>query len=178
MMWIADEYRRLRPEDINGMACVTGKPLGGNGIEGRTEATGRGVQYAIHDLFETPEDARKAGFAGNDLRGRPVIVQGLGNVGYHAAKFLSEDDGCRITAVIEHDGVIRNPDGLDIEALKAYVTSTGGVRGFPQGTFDPDGAKALDDPCDILVPAALEQVIHAGNAGCLTSAPMGQIRSI
>lgn len=165
MMWIADEYRRLKPEDINGMACVTGKPLGGNGIEGRTEATGRGVQYAIHALFDTPEDARKAGFAGNDLRGRSVIVQGLGNVGYHAAKFLSEDDGCRITAVIERDGVIRNPDGLDIEALKAHVTSTGGVRGFPQSTFDADGAKALEDPCDILIPAALEQVIHAGNAG-------------
>lgn len=167
MMWIADEYRRLKPEDINGMACVTGKPLGGNGIEGRTEATGRGVQFAIHAFFDTPEDARKAGFAGNDLRGRSVVVQGLGNVGYHAAKFLSEDDGCRITAVIERDGVIRNEGGLDIAALKSHVTASGGVKGFAGGTFDAHGANALEDDCDILIPAALEQVLHGGNAGNL-----------
>ena len=84
MMWIADEYRRQRPEDINGLACVTGKPLGGGGIEGRTEATGRGVEYAIQAFFETVEDARKAGLQGNDLNDRSVVVQGLGNVGYHA----------------------------------------------------------------------------------------------
>ncbi|SFE00581.1 Glu/Leu/Phe/Val family dehydrogenase [Salipiger profundus] len=165
MMWIADEYRRLKPDDINGMACVTGKPLGGNGIEGRTEATGRGVQFAIQAFFDTRQDAEKAGFAGEGLQGRTVVVQGLGNVGYHAAKFLSEDDGCRVTAVIERDGVIRNPDGLDIEALKHHLSAIGGVQGFSGGTFDPDGASALEDACDILIPAALEQVIHGGNAG-------------
>lgn len=164
MMWIADEYRRLKPEDINGMACVTGKPLGGNGIEGRTEATGRGVQFAIHAFFDTPVDAQRAGFASNALRGRSVVIQGLGNVGYYAAKFLSEDDGCRITAVIERDGVIRNPDGLDIEALKTHIAATRGVLGFPGGKFDAEGAKGLEDPCDILIPAALEQVLHIGNA--------------
>lgn len=167
MMWIADEYRRLKPDDINGMACVTGKPLGGNGIEGRTEATGRGVQFAIQAFFETPTDAAKAGFAGNDLRGRAVIVQGLGNVGYHAAKFLSQEDGCRIVTVIERDGAIRNQDGLDIEALKAHVVATGGVKGFEGGSYDPDGAKALEDDCDILIPAAMEQVIHKDNAAAI-----------
>ena len=164
MMWIADEYRRTRPQDINGMACVTGKPLGGNGIEGRTEATGRGVEYAIQAFFQTHVDARKAGFSGDDLAGRAVVIQGLGNVGFHAAKFLSEDDGCRITAVIERDGAIRNSEGLDIEALKAHVLETGGVAGFSGGVFDADGAKALEDDCDILIPAALERVIHSGNA--------------
>jgi glutamate dehydrogenase (NAD(P)+) len=164
MMWIADEYRRLKPDDINGMACVTGKPLGGNGIEGRTEATGRGVQFAIQAFFETPVDAAKAGFVGGNLKGRTVIVQGLGNVGYHAAKFLSEEDGARIIAVIERDGVVRNPDGLNIEALKAHVAATGGVQGFAGATFDPDGAHALGDVCDILIPAAMERVIHSRNA--------------
>jgi len=165
MMWIADEYRRLKPEDINGMACVTGKPLGGNGIEGRTEATGRGVQFAVHAFFDTPEDTHKAGFAGTELCGRSVVVQGLGNVGYHAAKFLSEDDGCRIIAVVERDGVVRNEGGLDIEALQSHIAETGGVKDFVGGTFDADGAKALEDECDILIPAALEQVLHGGNAG-------------
>lgn len=164
MMWIADEYRRLKPDDINGMACVTGKPLGGNGIEGRTEATGRGVQFALQAFFETECDVQKAGFTSRDLRGRTVIVQGLGNVGYHAAKFLSTEDGCKIIAVIERDGVIRNAEGIDIDALKTHVITNGGVQGFAGGDFDPDGAKALKDVCDILVPAAMERVIHSGNA--------------
>lgn len=165
MMWIADEYSRLHPEDINAMACVTGKPLGGGGIEGRTEATGRGVQYAVQAFFETPVDVQKAGFEGSGLAGRSVIVQGLGKVGYHAAQFLSQEDGCKIIAVIERDGVIRNADGLDIDALKAHIDETGGVEGFEGGQFDADGAAALEDACDILIPAALEQVLHEGNAG-------------
>ncbi|HNP63939.1 MAG TPA: Glu/Leu/Phe/Val dehydrogenase [Woeseiaceae bacterium] len=167
MMWIADEYRRLKPEDINGMACVTGKPLGGNGIEGRTEATGRGVQYAVQSFFDTREDAQKAGFESGDLRNQSVVVQGLGNVGYHAAKFLSEDDGCRITAVIERDGVVRRPEGLDIDALRKHINETGGVQTFAGGRFDPDGARALEDECDILIPAAMEQAIHMGNADAI-----------
>jgi glutamate dehydrogenase (NAD(P)+) len=92
-------------------------------------------------------------------------VQGLGNVGYHIAKFLSEEDGCRVTAVIERDGVVRNPDGLNIELLKSYIIETGGVMGFDGGTYHADGAAALCDDCDILVPAAREGVIDETNAG-------------
>ena len=164
MMWIADEYRRQRPEDINGLACVTGKPLGGGGIEGRTEATGRGVEYAIQAFFETVEDARKAGFRGNDLKDRSVVVQGFGNVGFHAAKFLSEEDECRIVSVIEHDGVVRNSNGLNIEDLKRHVTAHGGVRGYGGGSYSADGPAALEEECDILLPAAMERVITSGNA--------------
>ncbi|WP_299592862.1 Glu/Leu/Phe/Val dehydrogenase [uncultured Tateyamaria sp.] len=164
MMWIADEYRRYKPDDINGMGCVTGKPVEGGGIEGRTEATGRGVQYAIHAFFRSDKDRARAGFETEQLEGCRVIVQGLGNVGSHIARFLSEEDGCRITAVIERDGVVRNADGLDIEALIAHHAATGGVKGFSGGGFDSEGAKALEDECDILIPAALESVIHKGNA--------------
>ncbi len=164
MMWIADEYRRLKPDDINGNACVTGKPLAGNGIEGRTEATGRGVQYAIHAFFDTEIDCEKAGFKNSGLKGKTIVVQGLGNVGYHAAKFLSEQDRCLITTVIEHDGLVRNPQGLDIDALKSYITQNGGVKGFTGGQFNADGDKGLEDECDILIPAALENAIHEGNA--------------
>ncbi|WP_231582125.1 Glu/Leu/Phe/Val dehydrogenase [Puniceibacterium sp. IMCC21224] len=164
MMWIADEYSRLRPDDINASACVTGKPLAGNGIEGRTEATGRGVQYALQAFFETERDFRRAGFEEQGLSNRTVVVQGFGNVGYHAALFLSQEDGARVTTVIEHDGAIRNPDGLNIEALKQHLLSSGGVKGFSGGSFAPNGDAALEDRCDILIPAAHEQVIHAENA--------------
>jgi glutamate dehydrogenase (NAD(P)+) len=170
MMWITDEYRRHKPEDINGKACVTGKPLGGGGIEGRTEATGRGVQYALQALFGSVADLAQTGFAPGSLRNRSVVVQGLGNVGYHAAKFLSQEDGCRIIAVIERDGVVRNPAGINIEALKSHLAATGGLKGFAGGVFDPDGAMALTDTCDILIPAAHESVITEANASLVRAA--------
>ena len=91
-------------------------------------------------------------------------MQGLGNVGSHAAQFLSQEDGCKIIAVIEHDGVVRNADGLDIAALKAHQISTGSIMGFAGGASDTRGAAALEDACDVLIPAALESVIHADNA--------------
>ena len=163
MIWIADEFRRLNPENINAMACVTGKPLAAGGIEGRIEATGRGVQYAIQEFFRNEGDLARSGLSGR-LEGKSVVFQGLGNVGSHAAKFLSEEDGCRIVTVIERDGAVRNPSGLDIEDLKEHLTRTGGLSGFSGGTYDANGAKALEDDCDILIPAALEGAIHLGNA--------------
>ncbi len=129
MAWIADTYKHLYPEDINHIACVTGKPVEHGGIRGRTEATGRGVQYALQEFFRHPEEVAKTGMKGI-LAGKNIIVQGLGNVGYHAAKFLSEEDDAKIIAVIEHDGAIVNPNGLDIEAVSFYKTDNGGVKGY------------------------------------------------
>lgn len=163
MAWIADQYQRMHTTDINARACVTGKPVSGGGIEGRTEATGRGVQYALQEFFRHPEDLAAAGLSG-DLGSMAIIVQGLGNVGYHAAKFLSQEDGARITAVIERDGAVQNPDGLDIEALKDWIGEHGGVKGFEGGRYTADGASVLEAECDILIPAALEGVIHRDNA--------------
>jgi glutamate dehydrogenase (NAD(P)+) len=163
MAWIADQYQRMHTTDINARACVTGKPVSSGGIEGRTEATGRGVQYALQEFFRHPEDLATAGLSGG-LDAKAIIVQGLGNVGYHAAKFLSEEDGARITGVIERDGAVQNPDGLDIEALKAWIAEHGGVKGFDGGSYTADGASVLEAECDILIPAALEGVIHRNNA--------------
>ncbi|MEL6598493.1 MAG: Glu/Leu/Phe/Val dehydrogenase [Pseudomonadota bacterium] len=163
MAWIADTYRRMNTTDINGRACVTGKPLNAGGIAGRVEATGRGVQYALREFFRYSEDVTRAGLDGS-LDGKRVIVQGLGNVGYHAAKFLMQEDGSKIVAIIERDGVVSNPDGLDVEAVKAHIMATGGVQGFPDAAFDENGAKGLEMDCDILVPAALEGVINMDNA--------------
>ena len=163
MAWIADQYQRMHTTDINARACVTGKPVSGGGIEGRTEATGRGVQYALQEFFRHSEDLAAAGLSG-DLESKAIIVQGLGNVGYHAVKFLTEEDGARITGVIERDGAVQNRDGLDIEALKAWVALHGGVKGFEGGSYTSDGASVLEAECDILIPAALEGVINRDNA--------------
>lgn len=162
MVWIADEYRRLRPGDINAEACVTGKPLAAGGIEGRTEATGRGVQYAIRQLFSTPRDIARTGLPPS-LKGRTVVVQGFGNVGYHAAKFLAED-GCKIIAIIEHNGGCLNAEGIDVEAAATYFRANGTFEGFAGAGFVAAGDGLLCMACDILIPAARECVIHAGNA--------------
>ncbi|WP_112322242.1 Glu/Leu/Phe/Val family dehydrogenase [Oceanibium sediminis] len=163
MAWIADQFRRMNTTDINSAACVTGKPTHAGGIQGRTEATGRGVQYALQEFFRHDEDVKEARMDGT-LDGKRIIVQGLGNVGYHAAKFLSEEDGALITGVIERDGAVVNEKGLNIELLKLHITETGGVRGFEGGTFVDVGAEVLEYPCDILIPAAMEGVINLSNA--------------
>ncbi|MBN2629068.1 MAG: Glu/Leu/Phe/Val dehydrogenase [Rhodobacteraceae bacterium] len=163
MAWIADQYTRMNTTDINSRACVTGKPPHAGGIQGRVEATGRGVQYALRVFFRYPEDTAKAGLSGG-LEGKRVIVQGLGNVGYHAAKFLSEEDGCIITAVIERDGALHDDRGLCIEDIRQWMVKRGSIKGYPSAAYTEDGSALLEAACDILIPAALEGVIHMGNA--------------
>jgi glutamate dehydrogenase (NAD(P)+) len=163
MAWIADQYRRMATTDINARACVTGKPLDAGGIHGRTEATGRGIQYALREFFRHPEDVAVARLSG-DLSGKRVIVQGLGNVGYHTAKFLSEEDGAKIVAIIEYNGALTNADGIDVEAAKQWMMRHGSFEGFDGGTFHKDGTRLLEAECDILIPAAMESAINATNA--------------
>ncbi len=163
MAWIADQYARMNTTDINAKACVTGKPPHAGGIQGRVEATGRGVQYALREFFRHKEDKAAAGMSG-DLDGKRIVVQGLGNVGYHAAKFLSEEDGCKVIAVIERDGALLDDKGLDIEAVYQWIKAHGTIKGFAHATFTDNGAAVLEHPCDILIPAALEGVINLGNA--------------
>ena len=163
MAWIADQYKRMKTTDINGNACVTGKPLNAGGIAGRTEATGRGVQYALREFFRHPDDMKIAGLTGT-LDGKRIVVQGLGNVGFHAASFLSREDGAKIIAIIERDGAIHDEAGLDVDMVHLHIREKGGVKGFPGATYEPDGAKLLEIDCDILIPAALEGVIDEGNA--------------
>jgi len=163
MAWIADQYARMNTTDINARACVTGKPPHAGGIRGRVEATGRGVQYALQEFFRHPEDVRQAGLGGT-LSGKRVIVQGLGNVGYHAAKFLREEDGALITGIIERDGALVDAKGLDVEAVRNWIGTHGGVRGCTGGTYVEAGTKVLEEDCDILIPAALEGVINLSNA--------------
>lgn len=163
MAWMADQYARMNTTDINARACVTGKPLNAGGIAGRVEATGRGIQYALREFFRHPEDMQKAGLSGK-LDGKRIIVQGLGNVGYHAAKFLSEEDGSRIVGIIEWDGALYNPDGIDVESVRQWIVKHGGVSDYPDATHSAEGGAVLEEECDILIPAALEAVINLSNA--------------
>ena len=163
MAWIADTYKHLHPEDINYVACVTGKPVHHGGINGRVEATGRGVQYAIREYFRHAEDVSAAKLSAG-LEGQRIVIQGLGNVGYHAAKFLSEDDDAKIIAVIERDGALINDDGIDIENLHQHIIEHRTIKNFPGARFEQDGKKVLELECDILIPAALEAQITLENA--------------
>ena len=163
MAWIADQYARMNTTDINARACVTGKPINLGGIQGRVEATGRGVQYAIREFFREPLDIAKAGLK-EGIDGKRIIIQGLGNVGYHAAKFLSQEDGAIIKAVIERDGALSSDQGLNIDELRDWIAQNGGVKGFPGATYHENGSALLEAECDILIPAALEGVIHKDNA--------------
>lgn len=163
MAWIADTYKTLFPDDVNRDACVTGKPLERGGVPGRTEATGKGVQYALQDFFRHAELVADTGLS-DGLASQRIIIQGLGNVGYHTAKFLAEEDGTRIIAIIEHDGVVVNEDGLNVHNVRQHLAETGGLKDFPGGNYSTQGEQALEMDCDILIPAALESQIHAGNA--------------
>ena len=163
MAWIADQYTRMNTTDINGRACVTGKPINAGGIAGRIEATGRGIQYALREFFRHPKDRAAAGLKGN-LEGKNIIVQGLGNVGYHASHFLSTEDGALITAIIERNGALLNSKGMNVDEVYAHKEETGSLKGCKEGKFVKDGALVLENECDILIPAAIEGVINMSNA--------------
>jgi len=163
MAWIADTYRIVHPQDINYLGAVTGKPVDTGGIRGRIEATGRGVQFAMREFFRHPEDMARINMTGT-LAGKRIVIQGLGNVGYHAAKFLQEEDDAIITCVIEWDGAIINQEGIPVEDLRQWINEHGGVKGFPGGTYYENGRDLLEIECDVLIPAALEGQITHENA--------------
>ena len=163
MAWISNTYQNLYPNQINGLGCVTGKPVHKGGIRGRTEATGRGVQYGIREFFRHSDDLKLANLEG-EIEDKRIIVQGLGNVGWHATKFLSQEDGAKVIAIIERDGAIYSEKGLNVDDVLDYIKSNGGVKNFPGAIFNENGSEFLEADCDILIPAALEGVINTSNA--------------
>ncbi len=163
MAWIADEYRKIHPADINGSACVTGKPPSKNGLVGREEATGRGVQYIVREFFRH-SDLLKLVKLDNDLSTKSFILQGLGNVGYHLSKFLTEDDGVKLIGISEFNGGIYNEDGINVEHAKKYFTKHNSFENYPKATFIKDSSLLLKRKCDILILAARENVITEKNA--------------
>ena len=162
MAWIADTYAQFRSGEIDAIGCVTGKPLSQGGIRGREEATGRGVFFAVREALSDLELCKSLEIPAG-LYGKRVIVQGLGNVGYHAAKFLQEG-GATVVALAEREGAIHSSAGLDVEKVWKHRAETGSILGFPGATDVPLGTNALELDCDVLVPAAKENVITQENA--------------
>ena len=162
MAWIADTYQAITAQKLDALACVTGKPVGQGGIRGRREATGRGVFFGVREAVSNTEDMAKLGLTPG-IAGKRVVVQGLGNVGYHAAKFL-QAAGAVIVGLAEFEGAIAAPDGLDVDAALAHRQATGSILGLPGASDLPARDAALELDCDILVPAALENVIGTDNA--------------
>ncbi|MCS6980013.1 MAG: Glu/Leu/Phe/Val dehydrogenase [Flavobacteriales bacterium] len=162
MAWIADTYMAFNPMDVNGLACVTGKPVGQGGIRGRREATGLGLFYGVRHALSYAEDLKKLKLSPG-LEGKTVVVQGLGNVGYHAAKFLHEA-GARIVGVVEYNSAVHCPKGVDPEALSRWFREKGTLYGFKGCKDLKNPEEGLELECDILVPAALENQIHKDNA--------------
>ena len=160
MAWIADTFRTLNPHEINYWSCVTGKPLSLHGIPGRREATGLG---AFHGIMQCLGDQASGHGLSPGLDGKRVIVQGLGNVGYHVARELSEH-GARIVGIAERDAGVFDPNGLDMEDIAHHLRDHGGVAGYPAGQVFADSRETIEQPCDILVPAALEHQITVDNA--------------
>ena len=162
MAWIADTYLAFHPEQIDALGCVTGKSVGQGGIRGRTEATGLGVFYGTRELCENAEDMAKIGLE-RGIEGKTIVIQGLGNVGYHAAKFFTEA-GARLVGVAEYEGAIQSPGGIDLKALMEHRKETGSILNFPGTVNLPSREAGLEIECDILIPAALENQITDKNA--------------
>jgi len=163
MGWIADTYATLAPHDINALGCVTAKPIQQGGIQGRTEATGRGVFYALREICSLGRDMRSLDLSPG-LEGKRVVVQGLGNVGYHAAKFLEEEGLAKIVGLVEYEGAISDPRGMKVEEVMAHRRETGSLLDFPGAQNLEHRDEGLELDCDILVPAALENAVTMDNA--------------
>jgi len=172
MSWIVDTYNSLRPGEVDAMGCVTGKPVTQGGVRGRTEATGLGVFYGIKEMCNDADVMKLLGLE-TGLEGKKVVVQGLGNVGYHAAKFF-QDAGALIVGVAEYEGSISCEKGLNIDKLMTYRKKKGSIVGFEGTKKLKDNTAALELACDILIPAALENVIHKKNAKSIKAKIVGE----
>lgn len=172
MAWILDTYVAMHPGEIDAAGCVTGKPVSQGGVRGRTEATGLGVFYGLREVCNMTEVMKKLGLPAG-VKDKRVCVQGLGNVGFHSAWFFQEA-GAKIVGLIEYEGAIYNNDGLDLKAVVAHRKETGSILNYPGATNFTSSSEALEMDCDILIPAALENVINSENAPRIRAKIIGE----
>jgi len=164
MAWMADTFDAFHPGQIDNLACVTGKPVSQGGIRGRREATGRGIAFGLREACKQTDELKRLKLSAG-LAGKRVILQGLGNVGYHAGHILQEEDGCTIVGIAEYEGGIYREKGLDVKAVFEHRKKTGSILNFSGARNFADSRALLEMPCDILLPAALENQITIENAG-------------
>lgn len=172
MAWIVDTYASLKPGEIDAAGCVTGKPITQGGVRGRTEATGLGVFYGIREVCNMPDVMKKQGLSVG-IEGKTVVVQGMGNVGFYCAKFFREH-GAIVVGIAEYEGAIYNAKGLNEEEVFNHRKSTGSILNFPGATNLAKNTDALELECDILIPAALENVINGENAPRIKAKIIGE----
>ncbi len=162
MAWILDTYTTMHPGEIDAAGCVTGKPVSQGGVRGRREATGLGVFFGLREVCNMPDVMEKLKMSVG-VEGKRIVVQGLGNVGYHSAKFF-QNAGAIITALAEYEGAIYSEKGLDVDEVFNHRKKTGSILDFPGAKNLAKNTDALELECDILIPAALENVINGENA--------------
>jgi len=172
MAWIVDTYTTLRPGEIDGLGCVTGKPVTQGGVRGRREATGLGVFYGVREVCNMDDVMKKLGLT-TGLPGKKIIVQGLGNVGYHSAYYFQKA-GARIVGIAEYEGGIYNADGFDVDAVFQHRKNSGSILNFPGAKNMENSLQVLEMDCDILIPAALENVINENNAPHIKAKIIGE----
>jgi len=172
MSWILDTYMSLRPGEIDGYGCVTGKPVSQGGVRGRKEATGLGVFFGVREVCLMEDVMQRLGLT-TGVVGKRVVVQGLGNVGYHSAKFFREN-GAKVIAIAEQEGAIFNLEGLNEEEVFQHRKATGSILNFPGAGNITKSSDALELECDILIPAALENVINKDNAPNIKARIIGE----
>ncbi len=172
MAWIVDTYRAYNPSTINASGCVTGKPLHLHGIVGRTEATGKGVFIGLKEAVSVTEDMKALGLE-TGIENKRVIVQGLGNVGYHTAMFMQEA-GAIVTGILEWNGGIWDEKGIDVVELKKHQNEFKTLEGYKIGKFVKNSKEMLTYDCDILVPAAIENQITEQNAHQIKAKIIGE----
>lgn len=172
MAWILDTYNAMHPGEIDAAGCVTGKPVTQGGVRGRKEATGLGVFYGVREVCSMPDVMEKLGLT-TGVEGKRVVVQGLGNVGYHTAKFFREH-GAKVIAISEYEGAIYNENGLNEEEIFQFRKSNKSILNFPGSVNLKNSTDALELECDILIPAALENVINGDNADRVKAKIIGE----
>ncbi|HMV15089.1 MAG TPA: Glu/Leu/Phe/Val dehydrogenase [Chitinophagales bacterium] len=172
MSWIADTFMQFNQQELNAQACVTGKPIGQGGVHGRTEATGRGIFYGLKQACSYADDMKKIGLE-TGIEGKTIIIQGFGNVGYHAARVLQEN-GAIIVGVAEYEGGLYNAKGIDVDDLKKFQIENKTIRNYPKAKFIKQSNLLMEEVCDILIPAALENQITKDNAAKIKAKIIGE----
>lgn len=172
MAWIQDTYVAMHPGEIDASGCVTGKPVTQGGVRGRKEATGLGVFYGLNEICSMEALMKKVNLPVG-VKGKRICIQGLGNVGYHTGLFFQQA-GAKIVGLSEYEGAIWCDEGLDVDKVFHHRIKTKSILNFPGANNFEKNTDALEMDCDILIPAALENVINANNASRVKAKIIGE----